>query len=165
MFDNLQATDHHVNLSDNLEFSLSVQVSPSEPIESIMMPLKATKPLLGTLHLKKVVMRFFWDQVVPIVDDWGSCVGLLHREDCSKVLYRSSFSVTSDYNFVDSPRRTRRLSFNDRIGLHGLIEDVESDHQKYKPVRTFERVRSWARQMKILIRGLRFLVIIVDSNC
>jgi hypothetical protein len=110
MFDNLQATDHHVNLSDKLEFNLSVQVSPSEPIESIMMPLKAAKPLLGTLHLKKVVMRFFWDQVVPIVDDWGSCVGLLHREDCTEVLYRSSFSVTSDYNFVDSPSSIPPLS-------------------------------------------------------
>jgi len=41
-----------------------------------------------------------------------------------------------------SSRKTRRLSFNDRIGLHGAIEDVESDHQKYKPVQTFERVGS-----------------------
>jgi hypothetical protein len=58
MFDNLQATDHHVNLSDNLEFNLSVQVSPSEPIESIMRPLKAAKPLLGTLHLKWLCASF-----------------------------------------------------------------------------------------------------------
>ncbi|KAF9681369.1 hypothetical protein SADUNF_Sadunf06G0218700 [Salix dunnii] len=42
-----------------------------------------------------------------------------------------------------SSGRTRRLSFNDRTGLHGAIEDVESDHQKYDPVRTFERARSY----------------------
>ncbi|KAG5244508.1 DUF761 domain-containing protein [Salix suchowensis] len=49
------------------------------------------------------------------------------------------FSIASS----SSSRRTRRLSFNDRTGLHGAIEDVESDHQKCKPVRTFERARSY----------------------
>ncbi|KAJ6743794.1 hypothetical protein OIU85_017697 [Salix viminalis] len=49
------------------------------------------------------------------------------------------------FQSVQEPKakRTRRLSFNDRTGLHGAIEDVESDHQKYKPVRTFERARSY----------------------
>ncbi|KAB5553471.1 hypothetical protein DKX38_010782 [Salix brachista] len=61
-----------------------------------------------------------------------------------------------------SSRRTRRLSFNDRTGLHGAIEDVESDHQKCKPVRTFERARSYGssdedidKKAEIFIKNFR----------
>jgi hypothetical protein len=64
-----------------------VQVSPSEPVEGFMMPFKATRPLQGTIKLKDVVSRFFNDAVVPIVDEWGSCTGLLHREDCNQVCF------------------------------------------------------------------------------
>ncbi|CAN7121129.1 unnamed protein product [Brassica rapa subsp. narinosa] len=81
-----------VRLEALLGFSKSIlrphilsKVIPGEPIESIMVPFEATRPLLGTLQLKNVVMRFFKEQVVPIVDEWGSCIGLLNREDCNNL--------------------------------------------------------------------------------
>ncbi|KAI5393982.1 variant 2, Pentatricopeptide repeat-containing protein [Lathyrus oleraceus] len=61
------------------------QVSPSEPVEGFMIPFEATRPLQGTVKLKNVVTRFFNDAVVPIVDEWGSCTGLLHRKDCNQL--------------------------------------------------------------------------------
>ncbi|KAF7830187.1 pentatricopeptide repeat-containing protein [Senna tora] len=61
------------------------QVSPAEPVERFMLPFEAAGPLRGTVQLKEVVMRFFNEAVVPIVDDWGSCIGLLHREDCTQL--------------------------------------------------------------------------------
>ncbi|GER28166.1 pentatricopeptide repeat-containing protein [Striga asiatica] len=57
------------------------QVSLRAPIADIMVPFHEASPLQATLRLKQVVMRFFKNSVVPIVDEWG-CVGILHREDC-----------------------------------------------------------------------------------
>ncbi|KAJ6354844.1 hypothetical protein OIU77_005443 [Salix suchowensis] len=51
----------------------------------------------------------------------------------SSILWNASSSSSSG--------TIRRLSFNDRIGLHGVIGDVESDHQ-ITPVRALERARS-----------------------
>ncbi|XP_062092240.1 pentatricopeptide repeat-containing protein At5g10690 [Humulus lupulus] len=61
------------------------QVRLEDPISTFMIPFEAAKPLHETLHLKKVTMRFFRDPIVPIIDDRGSCIGLLHREDCTKL--------------------------------------------------------------------------------
>ncbi|KAG6739125.1 hypothetical protein POTOM_056711 [Populus tomentosa] len=52
----------------------------------------------------------------------------------SSILWNASSSSSSSGTM-------RRLSFNDRSGLHGVIEDVESDHQS-KSVRALERARS-----------------------
>lgn len=59
-----------------------------------MIQFEATRPLQGTIKLRKVVMRFFHEAVVPIVDEWGSCTGLFHREDCNQV-----FLVSLEYLF------------------------------------------------------------------
>ena len=37
-------------------------------------------------------MHFFYEAVVPIVDEWGSCTRLLHRED-----YIEVFLLTLEY--------------------------------------------------------------------
>ncbi|KAK9946763.1 hypothetical protein M0R45_012209 [Rubus argutus] len=61
------------------------QVLASDPIESVMLPFEAAQPLNGTVKLSKVAMRFFRHSAVPIVDDWGNCIGVLHREDCREL--------------------------------------------------------------------------------
>lgn len=55
-----------------------------------MTPFEEASPLQANLRLKQVVMRFYKDSIVPIIDEWGSCVGILHREDCDRVSYFDS---------------------------------------------------------------------------
>ncbi|CAN6167032.1 unnamed protein product [Urochloa humidicola] len=61
------------------------QIILDDPVEKYMVPFQESRPLPADLILRKVVMRFLKDRAVPLVDDWGGCVGIVHRDDCTKL--------------------------------------------------------------------------------
>lgn len=61
------------------------QIILNDPVEKYMVPFQESRPLPADLILRKVVLRFLKDRAVPLVDDWGGCVGIVHREDCTKL--------------------------------------------------------------------------------
>ncbi|KAL6656053.1 hypothetical protein ACP70R_006879 [Stipagrostis hirtigluma subsp. patula] len=61
------------------------QIILNDPVEKYMVPFQESRPLPADLILRKAVMRFWKDRAVPLVDDWGGCVGIIHREDCTKL--------------------------------------------------------------------------------
>ncbi|KAG8050138.1 hypothetical protein GUJ93_ZPchr0009g374 [Zizania palustris] len=61
------------------------QILLNDPVEKYMVPFQETQPLHADLILEEVVMRFFKDPAIPLVDDWGSCIGIVHRHDCTKL--------------------------------------------------------------------------------
>lgn len=65
---------------------LLIQVFVDDPVEKYMTAFEEARPLLASVTLNKAIMRFSKDSAVPVVDDWGSCVGIIYRTDCKKVL-------------------------------------------------------------------------------
>nr|CAB3457119.1 unnamed protein product [Digitaria exilis] len=61
------------------------QIILNDPVEKYMVPFQESRPLPADAILRKVVMRFLKDRSVPLVDDWGGCVGIVHRDDCTKL--------------------------------------------------------------------------------
>lgn len=66
-----------------------------------MLPFEAARPLHGTVKLSKVAMRFFRHSAVPIIDDWGNCIGVLHREDCREVIIEMVETKCFSFPFLD----------------------------------------------------------------
>lgn len=74
-----------------------------------MTRFKEASPLQASLDLKKAVMRFYRDAAVPVVDDWGSCVGIVHREDCNQVVI-SKISLKYNLTYSRTTKNQKELS-------------------------------------------------------
>lgn len=73
-------------MHDYLALQSIIQVLVSDPVEKYMTAFADAGPLPASMTLSRALMRFFKDSAVPVVDDWGSCVGIAYRTDCSKVI-------------------------------------------------------------------------------
>eukprot|EP00250_Pteridium_aquilinum_P012680 c20872_g1_i1 orf=71-1969(+) len=76
--------DFFSNFSDDIfhPYKLQDGMSMDDPVEKWMCPVEEVKPEPPNVRLSQVVMRFFRDAVVPVMDESGVCVGVVHREDC-----------------------------------------------------------------------------------
>ncbi|KAL2650648.1 hypothetical protein R1flu_018776 [Riccia fluitans] len=62
-------------------YVLQPGISPYEIVETIMIRYEDTNPLPADIEVKKVIMRFFKEDAIPVVDDRGACIGAIYSED------------------------------------------------------------------------------------
>jgi predicted transcriptional regulator len=68
-----------------------VQVSQNDMVDKLMIPFEEIRPLIVDDEVGKVVMRFFQSDGIPVVDERGSCVGVVYAADCKEVDRHFSF--------------------------------------------------------------------------
>ncbi|KAJ3677136.1 hypothetical protein LUZ60_002860 [Juncus effusus] len=52
------------------------------PVEKYMIPFDEINPLRASMNVRDVTMRFFNEIAIPVTDEWGNCIGIVHRRDC-----------------------------------------------------------------------------------
>jgi len=62
------------------------QVSQNDTVENLMISPEEIKPLSVDVEIRKVVMRFFESDAIPVVNERGSCVGVVYASDCKEVI-------------------------------------------------------------------------------
>ncbi|BFI23866.1 protein MpPPR_61 [Marchantia polymorpha subsp. ruderalis] len=76
-----------VGFGDNLfkPYMLKAGISPYDTVESIMVPYEEARPLLAETNIKTVMMRFFKEDAIPVIDEQGGCVGVVYSEDIFEI--------------------------------------------------------------------------------
>ena len=64
-----------------------------------MIPSEEIRPLKVDDVVGEVIMRFFQSDGIPVVDERGSCVGVVYAADCKEVS-RSPFSSLLSYLII-----------------------------------------------------------------
>ena len=62
-----------------------MQVSQHDMVDNLMIPFEEIRPLKVDDVVGEVVIRFFQSDGIPVLDDRGSCVGVVDAADCKEV--------------------------------------------------------------------------------
>lgn len=65
-------------------YKLKPGVSQNDMVDKLMIPFEEIRPLIVDDEVSKVVMRFFQSDGIPVVDERGSCVGVVYAADCKE---------------------------------------------------------------------------------